>query len=113
MKLKVGQHIHLVGIGGSGLSAIARILLGQGYKVSGSDRSLNSLTEALARDGATIYEGHDASNIKGADALIITSAVKSDHVEVAAALQQGIPVYKRQDIIVDLMEGKIVIAVAG
>jgi UDP-N-acetylmuramate--alanine ligase len=113
MKLKVGQHIHLVGIGGSGLSAIARILLGQGYKVSGSDRSLNSLTEALARDGATIYEGHDASYIKGADALIITSAVKPDHIEVTAAREQGIPVYKRQDIIADLMEGKTVIAVAG
>jgi UDP-N-acetylmuramate--alanine ligase len=113
MKLKVGQHIHLVGIGGSGLSAIARILLEQGYTVSGSDRSLNSLTEALARDGATIYEGHSAAYIKGADALIITSAVKPDHVEVTAAVEQGIPVYKRQDIIADLMEGKKVIAVAG
>jgi UDP-N-acetylmuramate--alanine ligase len=113
MKLKAGQHIHLVGIGGSGLSAIARILLGQGYKVSGSDRSLNSLTEALARDGGMIYEGHDAAYIEGADALIVTSAVKPDHVEVMAAVEQGIPVYKRQDIIADLMEGKKVIAVAG
>ncbi len=113
VKLKAGQHIYLVGIGGSGLSAIARVLLGQGYKVSGSDRSLNSLTEALARDGATVYAGHDAAHIAGADALIITSAVKDDHVEVAAALAQGIPVYKRQDIMADLMEGKRVIAVAG
>jgi UDP-N-acetylmuramate--alanine ligase len=113
VKLKPGQHIFLVGIGGSGLSAIARVLLGQGYTVSGSDRSLNSLTEALARDGATIYQGHDAAQIAGADALIITSAVKDDHVEVAAARTAGIPVYKRQDIMADLMEGKTVIAVAG
>ncbi|MBA3872861.1 MAG: UDP-N-acetylmuramate--L-alanine ligase [Anaerolineae bacterium] len=113
MKLKTGQHIFLVGIGGSGLSAIARVLLGQGYKVSGSDRSLNSLTAALERDGATIYEGHDAAHINGADVLIITSAVKNDHVEVVAARAVGIPVYKRQDIMADLMEGKTVIAVAG
>lgn len=113
LKLQAGQHIFLVGIGGSGLSAIARVLLGQGYKVSGSDRNLNSLTDALERDGATIYKGHDAAQIKGADALIITSAVKDDHVEVAAAKAAGMPVYKRQDIMADLMEGKTVIAVAG
>ncbi|MEZ4670435.1 MAG: UDP-N-acetylmuramate--L-alanine ligase [Anaerolineae bacterium] len=112
-KIHPGQHIHLVGIGGSGLSAIARVLLGQGYTVSGSDRSTNELTDALARDGATIYKGHDAANVQGADALIITSAVKDDHVEVAAARAAGIPVYKRQDMMSDLMEGKRVIAVAG
>jgi UDP-N-acetylmuramate--alanine ligase len=112
-KIHPPQHIHLVGIGGSGLSAIARVLLGQGYKVSGSDRTPNALTEALARDGATIYTSHDASYVNGADALIITSAVKDDHVEVAAGRAAGIPVYKRQDIIADLMEGKTVIAVAG
>lgn len=112
-KIHPGQHIHLVGIGGAGLSAIARILLGQGYIVSGSDRSTNSLTDALARDGAAIYQGHDARFIEGADALIITSAVQPDHVEVAAARERGIPVYKRQDMIADLMEGKKVIAVAG
>ncbi len=112
-KIHPPQHIHLVGIGGSGLSAIARVLLGQGYRVSGSDRTPNALTEALTRDGATIYTGHDASQVNGADALIITSAVKDDHVEVAAAWAAGIPVYKRQDIVADLMEGKTVIAVAG
>lgn len=113
MKLKPGQHIHLVGIGGSGLSAIARILLGQGYRVSGSDRAANELTDALARDGTTIYKGHDPQQVEGADALIITSAVKDDHPEIVAARACGIPVYKRQDIMADLMVGKIVIAVAG
>ncbi|MFN8448598.1 MAG: Mur ligase domain-containing protein [Anaerolineae bacterium] len=92
---------------------MARILLGQGYVVSGSDRSLNGLTEALAHDGATIYAGHDAANVAGADALIISSAVKPDHPEVAAARAAGIPVYKRSDIMADLMAGKTVIAVAG
>ena len=113
MTLTPGQHIHLVGIGGAGLSAIARILLGQGYTVSGSDRTPNTLTDALARDGATIYAGHDAANIAGADALIISSAVKPDQVEVAAAQANGIAVYKRADIMADLMRGKRVIAVAG
>jgi UDP-N-acetylmuramate--alanine ligase len=113
LKFHKGQHIHLVGIGGAGLSAIARVLLEQGYQVSGSDRSANQLTEALARDGAVIYAGHAASQVTGADALIITSAVKADHVEVAAAAAQGIPIYKRQDIMAELMAGRRVIAVAG
>ncbi len=113
MKIQPGQHIHLVGIGGAGLSAIARILLGQGYRVSGSDRGANAQTESLARDGAVIYQGHDARYVEGADALIISSAVPADHVEVAAAREQCIAVFKRQDIMADLMTGKRVIAVAG
>lgn len=113
LHLTPGQHIHLVGIGGAGLSAIARILLGRGYTVSGSDRAPNALIDALANDGATIYAGHDAANVAGADALIISSAVKPDHVEVVAAQANGIPVYKRADILADLMLGKRVIAVAG
>ncbi len=113
MKLHKGQHIHLVGVGGAGLSAIARVLLEQGHQVSGSDRSVNELTAALSRDGAVIYGEHAASNVNGAGALVITSAVKADHVEVAAAAAQGIPIYKRQDIMAELMTGRLVIAVAG
>lgn len=113
MTLTPGQHIHLVGIGGAGLSAIARVLLGQGYRVSGSDRSLNALTEALARDGARIDPTHAAANVVGADALIVSSAVQPDQVEIAAARAAGIPVYKRSDIMADLMLGKQVMAVAG
>jgi UDP-N-acetylmuramate--alanine ligase len=108
-----GQHIHLVGIGGAGLSAIARILLGQGYIVSGSDRTLNALTDALQRDGAIIFAGHDAAYVTRADALIVSSAIQPDQVEIAAALAAGIPVYKRSNIMADLMVGKKVIAVAG
>lgn len=112
-RFQPGQHIHLIGIGGFGISAIARILLEQGYKVTGSDANSNALTEALARDGAAIYQGHDAAHVNGADMVIRTSAAGDDHIEVKAALGRGIPVYKRNDIIADLMADKTVIAVAG
>jgi UDP-N-acetylmuramate--alanine ligase len=107
------QQVHIIGIGGFGMSAIARILLGRGLRVSGSDRSLNALTAALARDGATIYEGHDASHVNGADMVLMTSAVPADHIEVLAALSQNIPVYKRSDIMAALMSGQQTIAIAG
>jgi UDP-N-acetylmuramate--alanine ligase len=106
------QHIHFVGIGGIGLSAIARILLERGFKISGSDRATNSMTDALARDGATIYEGHNAAHIQGADMVIVTSAVQSNS-EIAAAQAADIPVYKRRDMMAALMQDKYVIAVAG
>ncbi len=111
--LTPGQHIHLVGIGGTGLSAIARILLGKGFVVSGSDRAANAQTEALVRDGATIHTGHHADYANDADALIISSAVAPDHVEVARARERGIPVYKRSDIIDAVTSGQDVIAVSG
>jgi UDP-N-acetylmuramate--alanine ligase len=113
VKLHPDQHIYIVGIGGSGLSAIAQVLLAQGYQVSGSDRNLNALTDALIQQGATIYGHHAPENVHGAYAVIITSAVNHDHVEVVAAREQDIPVYKRQEIMADLMIGKQVIAVAG
>jgi UDP-N-acetylmuramate--alanine ligase len=113
MRFESGQHIHFVGIGGFGISAIARVLLEQGYRVSGSDRNQNQLTGALARDGATVFHGHDAAYVDGADMLIISSAVPADHVEVQAAQARGIPVYKRRDILSALMEGRRVVAVSG
>ncbi len=112
-ELTPGQHIHLVGIGGTGLSAIARILLGKGFRVSGSDRAANPQTDALARDGATIYTGHAADYANAADALIISSAVAPDHVEVQRAHERGIPVYKRSDIIAAVTAGQDVIAISG
>lgn len=113
MRFTTGQHIHCIGIGGFGISAIARILLERGFSVSGSDRAPNALTDALSRDGATIYVGHSADYVQNADIVIATSAVGSDHVEVAAAHARKIPVYKRQDILAPLTEGHTVIAVAG
>jgi UDP-N-acetylmuramate--alanine ligase len=113
MQFEAGQRIHLVGIGGFGISAIARILLERGFTISGSDRNSNSLTEALARDGATIYHGHDAQNIDDADLAIMSSAIPENHVEIQAARDRGIPVYKRKDMLGALLDGHKVIAVAG
>jgi len=106
-------HIHLIGIGGSGLSAIARLLLEQGHTVTGSDRILSPLALELRKMGAIIAEGHAAPNITGADYVVRSSAIPDENPEVLAALAAGIPVYKRAAFLGRLMDGKLVIAVAG
>ena len=83
--LTPGQQIHIVGIGGSGMSAVARVLLGRGYRVSGSDRQLNDLTAALQAAGARIHEGQAAENLGDAGVVVISSAVRADNPEVLAA----------------------------
>ncbi|MFZ0545403.1 MAG: UDP-N-acetylmuramate--L-alanine ligase [Candidatus Promineifilaceae bacterium] len=113
LTLKPGMHIHLVGIGGSGLSAIGQVLLGKGYQVSGSDRQVNQLSAELAAAGATIYQGHAAENIKGADVVLISSAIPAKNPEIVAAHEAGIPVVKRADFLGALMSGTHGIAVAG
>ncbi|MEJ2749532.1 MAG: UDP-N-acetylmuramate--L-alanine ligase [Anaerolineae bacterium] len=112
-RFKDGMHFHLVGIGGAGMSAIARVLLGRGFVVSGSDQKLNALTAVLQTQGATIYEGHRAEQIDGADALVISSAVPDGNPEVDAARAAGLPVLKRADLLGHLMADTIGIAVAG
>jgi UDP-N-acetylmuramate--alanine ligase len=106
-------HVHFIGIGGSGLSAIARLLLEQGYTVTGSDRTISPLAADLQKAGATIHNGHAAENVTGADWVVRSSAVPDDNPEVVAALATGIPVYKRADFLGRLMEGKTGIAIAG
>ncbi|MCC6612246.1 MAG: UDP-N-acetylmuramate--L-alanine ligase [Anaerolineae bacterium] len=113
MHLQPHQHIHIVGIGGSGMSAIARVLIQKGYRVSGSDRADNEFTQSLAQMGATIFIGHDASNVAGADLLLVTSAVPTTHVEITAARAAAIPVFKRADLMAQIMAGQSAIAVAG
>jgi len=113
IRLRPGAHIHFVGIGGAGLSAIARVLLEEGYTVSGSDVATNALTDALALLGARIYQGHRAGNVGRADAVVISSAVRPDNPEMEAAQAQGIPVVKRADFLGELMAGRIGICVAG
>lgn len=108
-----GRHIHFIGIGGAGLSAIARVLMERGATVSGSDLSLSPTVEALAREGARVYIGHWAENVAGADVVIASSAVREDNVEVQAARAAGIPVLRRAQVLGQLMEGHIGIAVAG
>ncbi len=107
------KHIHLIGIGGSGLSAIALFLKEKGYRVTGSDRSLSPLAKQLAGEGISVYTGHDPANVRGADLVVRSSAVAADNPEVAAAQAAGIPVLKRQEFLAELTAGKICLAVAG
>jgi UDP-N-acetylmuramate--alanine ligase len=107
------EHIHFIGIGGTGLSAIAIVLLEQGYKVSGSDLTESPLSIAVEKAGGEVFIGHQAKNILGADIVIRSSAVPEDNVEVQAALAENLPVYKRSEYLGFLMEEKNTIAVAG
>jgi len=87
--------VHFVGIGGAGISALARIELERGATVSGSDLRANALTASLAADGAQIFSGHRPENVAGADLVVISSAVKEDNPEVMEARRLGIPVMNR------------------
>jgi len=107
------KHVHFIGIGGSGLSAIARLLLESGYKVSGSDRALTPFADEVRHAGAAVYIGHHPRNIAGADEVVVSSAIGTDNPEVQAAKQSKIPVYKRADFLGQLMEDKKGIAIAG
>jgi len=113
LDLQPGTRLHLVGIGGAGMSAIARVLIGRGFRVSGSDMQANAQTEALAGEGVRVSIGHDAAHIEGADMLVISSAVPESNAELAAARERGLPVLKRADLLGRLMRGTIGIAVAG
>lgn len=111
--LRPGMRVHLVGIGGIGLSAIARVLHGWGYQVSGSDRQPSTLTTMLSQEGMTIYAGHRAEQAAGAEVVIMSSAVAEDNPEVVEARRRGVPVVKRDQLLADLTAGKATIAVAG
>lgn len=107
------QHIHFVGIGGSGMSGIAEVLRNLGYVVSGSDLSESAVTQRLAELGCTITLGHDASNVAGADAIVTSTAVAGNNPEVIAARAARIPVVPRAVMLAELMRLKRGIAVAG
>ncbi|MBK1889082.1 UDP-N-acetylmuramate--L-alanine ligase [Undibacterium sp. 14-3-2] len=112
MKHKV-KHIHFVGIGGSGMSGIAEVLLNLGYTISGSDLSSNSASQRLASLGADVKIGHAAENIAGADAVVTSTAVKADNPEVIAARAKHIPIVPRALMLAELMRLKSGIAIAG
>lgn len=107
------NHLHFVGIGGAGMSGIAEVMLNLGYVVSGSDIARGSVTERLQSLGARIYYGHDKKHIRGADAVVISSAVKEDNPEVIAARELGIPVVPRAVMLAELMRLRRGIAIAG
>jgi UDP-N-acetylmuramate--alanine ligase len=106
-------HVHFIGIGGSGLSAIARLLKESGYEVTGSDRALSPFAVDLQNAGVPIYIGHHPRNVGKSDWVVRSSAIGDDNPEVQAAKQAGIPVYKRSDFLGQLMSEKTGIAVAG
>ncbi|MES2161976.1 MAG: UDP-N-acetylmuramate--L-alanine ligase [Pseudomonadota bacterium] len=112
MKHKV-QNIHFVGIGGSGMSGIAEVLLTLGYTVSGSDLGSNAVTQRLADMGATVFQGHAAANIGEADAVVTSTAVQQDNPEVVAARSRKIPIVPRAVMLGELMRLKRGIAIAG
>ena len=112
MKFMV-KHLHFVGIGGTGMCGIAEVLLNLGYTVSGSDLAVSPVTERLQALGAVVHQGHDAKNIEGADALVISSAVHEDNPEVVAARAAPIPVVPRAVMLAELMRLRRGIAIAG
>jgi UDP-N-acetylmuramate--alanine ligase len=112
MKHKV-KHIHFVGVGGSGMSGIAEVLIHLGYTVTGSDLAASATTRRLESEGVKVMIGHAAENTAGADAVVVSTAVKADNPEVVAARERKIPVVPRAQMLAELMRLKRGIAIAG
>ena len=107
------KRIHFVGIGGIGMSGIAEVLLELGFEVSGSDAVAGAIVARLGKAGARIMEGHCAENIAGAEAVVVSSAVDADNIELAAAREKNIPVVPRAEMLGELMRFRKGIAIAG
>jgi UDP-N-acetylmuramate--alanine ligase len=112
LPVRVGP-IHFVGIGGIGMSGIAEVMLNLGYTVQGSDIKENPNVARLREKGATIHIGHAAENVKGAGALVVSTAIKPDNPELVAAREKKIPVVRRAEMLAELMRLKYSVAVAG
>lgn len=112
MKHKV-KRIHFVGIGGAGMSGIAEVLANQGFDVSGSDLAASATTQRLAGKGVRVTIGHVAESVTGADAVVVSTAVKEDNPEVLAARERHIPIVPRAQMLAELMRLKQGIAIAG
>ncbi|MCY4158584.1 MAG: Mur ligase domain-containing protein, partial [Bacteroidetes bacterium] len=108
------RHVHMVGIGGIGMSSIASVLLAREYRVTGSDLSLSELTDKLETQGAVIYEGHDEKQVSGADVVVYSSAVDvNQNPETQAAIAQRIPLIPRAEMLGELMRMKYGVGVSG
>jgi UDP-N-acetylmuramate--alanine ligase len=107
------HRIHFIGIGGSGMSGLAEVLLNMGYQVSGSDLKASDVTERLVELGGRVFTGHAASNVERAQVVVYSSAVRPDNAELAAARAAGIPVIARADMLAELMRMKYGVAVGG
>ena len=109
----IPRRVHLVGIGGAGLSGIARILRARGHEVSGSDQADSSALRELEAEGVRVFRGHAASQVGDADLVLISSAIPQDNPEVAEARRRGVPVVKRSEVLGDLIGPRRTVAVAG
>lgn len=107
------KKLHFVGIGGVGMSAIAEVMLDKGYEISGSDLSESAVVKHLQAKGATIYKGHNALNVEGKEALVLSSAIHQDNPELVAAKAKGLKLFHRSDILAYLLNDSKGIAVAG
>jgi UDP-N-acetylmuramate--alanine ligase len=112
LPLNIGV-LHFIGIGGIGMSGIAEVLHNLGYKVQGSDASDSYNTQRLKNLGISIFIGHEAAHVAGAQVVVISSAIKADNPELAAARANRVPVVKRAEMLAELMRFKSSIAVAG
>jgi len=112
-KMRRIHRVHFVGIGGSGMSGIAEVMASLGYAVQGSDIKSSKQTQRLEKQGATVFIGHAAENIREADAIVVSSAVDETNPEVAAAREQLMPVVSRAEMLAELMRFRYSIAVAG
>jgi len=107
------KNLHFVGIGGAGMSGMAKILHNLGYRISGSDITPTEVTDHLESLGIAVYTGHSGQQVSGTDLVVISSAVNESNPEVVEALRQGIPVIKRAEMLGELMRLKFSIGIAG
>ena len=111
--MRQGQHVHFIGIGGIGMSGIARVLLEMDWKISGSDLKSSSITGGLEEMGARIYVGHRAENVVDADIVVLSSAIPEENPELVEARRRGLHIIERSEMLAFLMKQKFGIAVAG
>ncbi len=107
------HRIHFIGIGGSGMSGLAEVLLNMGYQVSGSDLKATEVTDRIVSLGGRVFTGHAASNVEGSQVVVYSSAVKPDNPELSAARAAGVPVIARADMLAELMRMKYGVAIGG
>ncbi|MEX2104198.1 MAG: UDP-N-acetylmuramate--L-alanine ligase, partial [Bacilli bacterium] len=111
--MNASEHVHFIGIGGYGMSGIARVMLEMGFRVSGSDMASREITDKLQQSGAKVFIGHKASNITGADMIVYSSAIPQDNVELLAASEIGTLLLHRSDMLAKLLNEKTGIAISG
>ena len=109
----MGETYHFIGIGGAGMSGLARLLLGAGVPVQGSDLRWSETSASLAAAGAKVFEGHRAENVAGATRVIYSAAVPPENPELVEARRLGLPTIPRAEMLARVMEGKIGVAIAG